>query len=144
MQSINQHYTEDHDRLDELFHQFQTLKPNDRVSAVKAFNGFKTGLERHIVWEEEILFSSFEKRFGHLGGPTEVMRLEHQEIRKYLDAISQKLDRDDFGTINEEMGLQLMLCSHNQKEESILYPMMDQAFSEPERAGMFSEMSKRK
>ncbi len=135
--SINEHFTEDHERLDELFHQFQTLKTSNRVKAVNDFMEFKSGLEKHIVWEEEILFPSFEKKFGHLGGPTEVMRWEHWEIRKYLNAIAAKLAQDDNDTDVEEMGLQSVLCPHNHKEESILYPMIDQVIGAEERAGIF-------
>lgn len=141
--SINEHYTHDHDRLDELFHQFQTLKPSDRVQAANNFREFKAGLEQHIVWEEEILFPSFETKFRLPGGPTEVMRLEHREIRKYLDAIADKLARDDFDTADEESGLLAVLCPHNQKEEGILYPMIDQVTRAEERAGIFARMSAR-
>jgi len=125
--------------LDELFHQFQQLKPTDRSKAVRHFQEFKTGLEQHIVWEEEILFPSFEAKFGLPGGPTQVMRWEHQEIRKYLDAIAEKLARND-DTEVEEMGLQAVLCPHNQKEEGILYPMIDQVTGAEERAGIFARM----
>jgi iron-sulfur cluster repair protein YtfE (RIC family) len=91
-QSINQHYTEDHQHLDDLFYDFQRLKSSDRRSAEKAFYEFKAGLERHIVWEEEILFPAFEERLKHLhDGPTAVMRLEHKEIREHLEAIARKL-----------------------------------------------------
>jgi regulator of cell morphogenesis and NO signaling len=144
-QSINQHYTEDHQHLNELFHEFQDLKATDRRRAEKTFYEFKAGLERHIVREEEILFPAFEGKFSHLqDGSTAVMRLEHREIRKYLDAITRKLPEENFETEGEEIGLETVLCPHNHKEEGILYPMMDQVFSELERAGMFSEMSKRK
>jgi iron-sulfur cluster repair protein YtfE (RIC family) len=144
-QSINQHYTEDHQRLDELLHGFQDLKATDHRRAEKTFHEFKAGLERHIVWEEEILFPAFEKKFGHLqDGPTAVMRLEHREIRKYLNATAEKLTEENFETDEEEMGPETVLCPHNHKEESILYPMMDQVFSELGRSEMFSEMSKRK
>lgn len=138
--SINDHYTEDHDRLDELFHQFQALKSSDRVRAAQNFREFKSGLEQHIVWEEEILFPSFERKFGPLGGPTEVMRWEHREIRKYLDAIAAKLAQNDYDTEVEEMGLQAVLCPHNHKEESILYPMIDQVTGADERAEIFARM----
>jgi regulator of cell morphogenesis and NO signaling len=47
-------------------------------NAIKNFEEFKAGLEQHIVWEEEILFPSFEQKFGLPGGPTEVMRWEHR------------------------------------------------------------------
>jgi regulator of cell morphogenesis and NO signaling len=141
-QSINQYYTEDHQRLDDLFHEFTNLKASDRPAAEKSFGEFKAGLERHIVWEDEILFPAFEQKFGHLqGGPTAVMRLEHREIRKCLDAIARKLAEQNFDTDDEEARLVPALCVHNQKEESILYPMMDRMFSEQERVGMFSEMN---
>jgi regulator of cell morphogenesis and NO signaling len=141
-QSINQHYTEDHQRLDDLFHEFQNFKASDRRKAEKSFGEFKAGLERHIVWEEEILFPAFEKKFDHLqGGPTAVMRFEHCEIRKYLDAIARKLAEQNLHTDHEEMGLGTVLSAHNHKEEGILYPMMDQVFSEQERAAMFLEMN---
>lgn len=141
-QSINQHYTEDHQHLDDLFHEFQSLKSTDRRKAEKVFYEFKIGLERHIVWEENILFPAFEEKFNHLqDGPTAVMRLEHQEIRKHLDAIAGKLADENFETEADELELESVLCPHNHKEEGILYPMMDQVFSEQERAGMFLEMN---
>jgi regulator of cell morphogenesis and NO signaling len=144
-QSINQYYSEDHQHLDDLFHEFQSLKAIERRKAENAFYEFNAALERHIVWEEKILFPAFEEKFSQFQeGPTAVMRWEHQEIRKYLDAIAQKLLDENFETNEEEVGLETVLCPHNHKEEGILYPMMDQVFSEPERAGMFSEMTKRK
>lgn len=141
--SINEHYTHDHDRLDELFHQFQTLKTSNRVQATNNFREFKAGLEQHIVWEEEILFPSLEMKLGLPGGPTEVMRWEHREIRKYLDAIADKLGCDDFDTSGEESGLLAVLCPHNRKEEGILYPMIDQVTGAEERAGIFARMNAR-
>jgi hemerythrin-like domain-containing protein len=141
-QSINQHYTKDHERLDHLLHEFTNLKASDRRAAEKSFGEFKAGLERHIVWEEEILFPAFEKKFGHLqGGPTAVMRLEHREIRKYLDAIARRLAEQDFHTDDEEISLALALSAHNHKEEGVLYPTMDRVFSEQEKGAMFLEMN---
>lgn len=103
--SINEHYTHDHDRLDELFHQFQTLKTSNRVQAADNFRKFKAGLEQHIVQEEEILYPSFEAKFRLPGGPTEVMRWEHQEIRKFLDAIADRMAQHNFDTSEEDSGL---------------------------------------
>jgi iron-sulfur cluster repair protein YtfE (RIC family) len=141
-QSINQYYREDHDRLDDLFHEFTNSKASDRQVAEKSFGEFKAGLERHIVWEEEILFPAFEKKFNCVqGGPTEVMRLEHREIRKCLEAIARKLAEQNFDMDDEEGRLVPVLCLHNQKEEGILYPMMDRMFSEHERAALFSAMN---
>jgi len=141
--SIQQHYAADHQQLDALLHQFQNSKTTNPSGAHKAFQGFKAGLERHIAWEEQILFPSFERRVGHLqGGPTEVMRWEHRQIRQFLDAISLKLARQDFATEEEEIGLEGVLCPHNRKEETILYPMIDQMVGTDERAEIFAAMDK--
>jgi iron-sulfur cluster repair protein YtfE (RIC family) len=42
----------------------------------------------------------------------------------------------------EEMALEAVLCPHNQKEESILYPMIDQVVGQEERAEIFAAMDK--
>ncbi len=43
-------------------------------------------------------------------------------------------------TEEEEMALESVLCPHNQKEESILYPMLDQMVGAAERAEIFASM----
>ena len=139
--SINEHYTQDHDRLDELFHQFQALKSSDHAKAARFFEEFKAGLEQHIVWEEQILFPAFEDKTGMVTGPTEVMRWEHRQIRDFLNAIAEKLARDDFDTSDEESGLLAVLGPHNHKEENILYPMIDQVTGVEERADIFARMN---
>jgi iron-sulfur cluster repair protein YtfE (RIC family) len=79
-------------------------------NAIENFEEFKAGLEQHIIWEEEILFPCFEKKFGLRGAPTEVMRSEHRDIRKFLDAIAQKLTREDYYMESEELQLESVLC----------------------------------
>ena len=139
--SINDHDSADHDRLDEVFHQFQLVKPHSRTRALKYFEEFRSGLERHIVWEEEIVFPAFEQKTGNSGGPTEVMRWEHRQIRGYLSAIAEKLACGDDDTADDELGLVAVLCPHNHKEEGILYPMIDRVTGPDERKRLFSEMN---
>lgn len=138
--SISVHFSEDHDRLDELFRRFQTRMPSDRARAVQSFEEFKQGLERHIVWEEGILFPAFELKTGHTEGPTTVMRMEHQEIRGLLGAISARLTEGRDDTVADEAALLAVLAAHNHKEENILYPMIDQVTGAEERTEMFAEM----
>jgi iron-sulfur cluster repair protein YtfE (RIC family) len=140
--SIHDYYTHDHGRLDELFHQFRSLKASDRDKALKNFEEFKAGLEQHIVWEEEILFPAFEQKSGHTGGPTEVMRWEHRQIRSFLNAIAEKLARGDYDTKDEEDGSEPVLRMHNHKEENILYPMIDHVTEAEERTKIFAAMGK--
>jgi len=132
MQTISDTYADDHDRLDALFQDYTTLKQSNRQRARQVFSIFKAGLERHIAWEEEILFPRFEKATGlSSGGPTEVMRLEHLSIKHWLREIETKwevgLPSDD-----EEASLVEVLCPHNHKEEVILYPAIDQTLTAEE------------
>jgi iron-sulfur cluster repair protein YtfE (RIC family) len=142
-QSIATYYEADHDRLDDLFKQFQASKRSDFVRAKHCFRQFKIGLQRHIVWEEEILFPFFEKETAMKGGgPTEVLRSEHRQIRDFLEAIHSKVLHQDQESDAEESGLLELLGSHNQKEQQILYPMIDRLLGNQERQDIFMRMKK--
>lgn len=126
MTSVKRYFEADHDRLDGLFTEFQGLKRIDPAEAKLKFKAFITGLSRHIVWEEEILFPLFEKRTGMTNsGPTEVMRQEHLMIKRHLDAIHDKVRVADPESDLEENALLDVLKAHNMKEEQILYPAID-------------------
>jgi iron-sulfur cluster repair protein YtfE (RIC family) len=138
---ITAFYEQDHDRLDELFKTFQVLKRSDVAKAKEAFNAFKVGLQRHIVWEEDLLFPLWEEKTGMSdSGPTPVMRNEHRQIGKQLEAIHQKLERQDLDTDQEEQVLLDLLGSHNRKEERALYPAIDNVSSPSEQEAVFRNM----
>lgn len=131
----------DHDRLDALFKQFQILKRQDMIKAKQFFHDFKIGLQRHIVWEEEILFPVFENATGMTeSGPTAVMRMEHREIKGFLDKIHEHVAKASPETDEFENGMLDVLKPHNDKEESILYPWIDDAVDDNKRKSMFEEM----
>jgi hemerythrin-like domain-containing protein len=134
-------YEEDHDRLDELFKTFQRLKHSDFAKANEAFTAFTVGLQRHIVWEEELLFPLWEEKTGMAeGGPTAVMRAEHRQIRALLDAIHDKLAAQPTHSDQEEQALLALLGSHNMKEERVLYPSIDQVTTPEERELVYERM----
>jgi iron-sulfur cluster repair protein YtfE (RIC family) len=89
----------------------------------------------HIVWEEDILFPVFEQETGmHDAGPTAVMRMEHRHIKKLLEQIDEKLLAGELSGIeNAEIELLDILESHNQKEENILYPAIDNLTTKREK-----------
>lgn len=139
--SITAYYEKDHDRLDQLFQKFQASKRSDFPKAKDLFREFKTGLQRHIVWEEEILFPSFEAKTGMKGtGPTEVMRQEHREIKALLEGIHHKVQEGDPESDPEEAALLDVLGAHNRKEERVLYPTIDELLSEQEHREVFKKM----
>ncbi|MDE2008840.1 MAG: hemerythrin domain-containing protein [Candidatus Omnitrophica bacterium] len=134
-------YGHDHDVLDNYFKEFQTLKNQDYARARASFRAFKFGLQRHILWEDQILFPVFETRTGMKDrGPTAVMRQEHILIKEALEALHQKVRRNDPDSGNEEEALIDLLSRHNQKEEGVLYPAIDQLMTAEEKKSLFKQM----
>ncbi|MFI5349039.1 MAG: hemerythrin domain-containing protein [Elusimicrobiota bacterium] len=134
MNTITEHFAADHDKLDALFTEFQSLKRKDPAAAKEKFKAFLKGLTRHIVWEEDVLFPIFEERTGMKdSGPTAVMRMEHRQIKGHLDAIHDKVRVGDANSDAAEKALLEVLKAHNMKEEAVLYPAIDQGL---DRAGL--------
>ena len=140
-EKISVTFEQDHDRLDALFTTFQQQKRKDMAKAKEAFVEFKFGLQRHIVWEEDVLFQKWEENSGMAeGGPTQVMRTEHRIIGECLEGIHQKVQANNPDSDLEEQRLVDVLKSHNMKEERILYPSIDQVITDQERAELYQAM----
>lgn len=141
--TISTMFDEDHERLDALFKSFQTLKRTDFLKAKNAFLEFKAGLQRHVAWEEEVMFPLWEKKSGMTGGgPTIVMRNEHREIGDCLESLARKIQAQNPETDREEEILLDLLDRHNMSEEEVLYPEMDHLISAEERETAFRAMEK--
>jgi regulator of cell morphogenesis and NO signaling len=131
---------QDHDRLDQLLDTYRRLKRKDFAAAKQAFREFKFGLQKHIIFEETVLFPLFEDKSGMRGyGPTVVMRAEHRQIGALLEALHDKVRRQDVESEREEEELRQALFLHNQKEENVLYPTLDRLTTEEERAKAFQK-----
>lgn len=130
----------DHDRLDNIFQEFKNIKNTDKNKARNLFHEFKVGLQKHIVWEEEILFPLFENKTGMYDtGPTAVMRLEHKKIKDLLERIHHSIAKH-IQTNDLEDSLIEVLTEHNNKEENILYPWIDDSVSGQEKEQAFTKM----
>lgn len=138
---ISEYFEKDHDRLDDLFRSFLEWKRKDYARAREFFVGFKFGLQRHIIWEEEILFPLFENKTGMTqGGPTFVMRMEHRQIGQFLEAVHEKVKASNPDSDAEEQALVQVLSVHNIKEEDILYPAIDAHAEDSDVAAVFQRM----
>lgn len=138
--AITTYFEADHDRLDSLLGRYIETKRSDVKLAKPYFREFFKGLRRHIVWEEEVLFPFFEKASGMTMGPTEVMRQEHRMIGAILDRFHEKVRKADPNTEAEEAELFAVLKPHNDKEENILYPAIDQFAGTQHAAAIFLAM----
>jgi len=99
----------------------------DWAACEQSCAAFGADLEAHFGAEEELLFPAFEEASGMRQGPTQVMRMEHGQMRELLTqmqaAVSAR-DADAFAGAAET--LLILMQQHNMKEENILYPMCDQ------------------
>ena len=114
-----------HRRMDEMLERVAiSIDLGSWGEARALFARFRAELEEHIRIEEQVMFPSFEAFMRVTGGPTAVMRREHQEIARCLDLLEEHLaaERTDDDALDQ---LQMMLASHNAKEEQVLYPMFD-------------------
>jgi len=143
MTTILEFMSEDHDRLDNKIRMYSTEKLVNVERAESIFLFFKSELERHIIWEEDILFPVFERKTGIKdAGPTLIMRMEHIQIKNHLQEIKRKFHAKKIqDPCKEEVALFKVLESHNQKEENILYPEIDNLTSEQEKEQMIKQMS---
>jgi iron-sulfur cluster repair protein YtfE (RIC family) len=120
----------DHRRLDAILADAKRgLAAGDIARAAEHFARFRSGLERHIALEEEIVFPAFEALAGpSAGGPIQVMRREHAEIQRLMAEVSEHLARGgEPGHATPFAPLTALLYAHNGKEERILYPATDEA-----------------
>ncbi len=120
---------DDHRACDHKYAEAESALLAKEVETAKtAFNEFVQATLHHFNMEEKELFLAFEKRTGMMGGPTQMMRYEHQQLRSLIESMRIALDEDrisDFFGIGESM--MIMLQQHNMKEEQMLYPMTDRA-----------------
>jgi hemerythrin-like domain-containing protein len=127
METIAQTLSHDHLRCDQLFAKAEeSVAKTDWELATTNFTNFRMAMERHFTMEEEVLFPTIEKRAGQRIGPTQVMRMEHQQMRQVFvemeESITQQ-DSDEYLGLSET--LLMLMQQHNGKEEHMLYPLSD-------------------
>ena len=128
MSSLREFMSDDHRHCDDLFADIEKAVADKRWSDAEASMArFQKAMAAHFASEEEVLFPAFEEATGMSVGPTQVMRMEHEQMRELLSELAAALaqhDRDD--SLGQAETLLIMMQQHNMKEEGILYPMCDQ------------------
>lgn len=132
MTSVGGFLGEDHRRCDEEFAGAETAaRAGDMSECARLFECFRTRLLRHIHFEEEALFPSFENATGNTAGPTRIMRHEHNVMRALIERLGHALSQGDAADyLALATQLTQLLQQHNMKEERILYPMCDQVLAD--------------
>ena len=126
--NIKQFMAQDHRDCDLLFAKAENAaSKEDWETASQAFNEFIQAMERHLGIEEQTLFPAFEEATGIVTGPTEMMRMEHEQMRTLFSEMKAAMEqRDSDNYLGEAETLLILMQQHNMKEEQILYNIMDQ------------------
>lgn len=146
MATISQFMTDNHHHCDDLFAAAENAASDaDWATCTEQFRKFADAMEHHFGMEETILFPAFEQQTGLTMGPTEVMRNEHAQMREVLKRMADAVARKNTnGYLGHSETLLILMQQHNIKEESVLYPMTDQALGARSDAliGEMTEASK--
>jgi len=126
-QYISIYLTEDHRHCDMLLAQAEELVVEKKFkAAIDAIEEFSKAMFHHLEREELILFPAFEERTGMTEGPTQMMRMEHNQMRQLIEQLNKAIIAEDerkFFGLSET--LLIFVQQHNSKEEQMLYQMAD-------------------
>ena len=105
----------------------EAASEGDWPRCVSLYSSFHQALLEHFGQEENALFPAFETATGMTMGPTQVMRMEHEQMREFLTRLAQAVaDKNADAFAGAADTLLILMQQHNMKEENILYPMCDQ------------------
>ncbi|MBK5964586.1 hypothetical protein CCR95_10940 [Thiocystis minor] len=130
--AITDTLTADHRRCDRLLAAVEVSgRAVDWSQVARETDAFRAAMERHFVFEEEVLFPPLENVSPLSAGPTEMMRQQHTQIRQLLADLGEAAsagDAAEYAGLGET--LHFMIQQHNAQEEGMLYPLADRALGE--------------
>ena len=132
MTGIGEYMINHHHECDEVFAGAEeAVAAADWTRAQAEFEKFAQQMERHFQMEDDMLFPEFDRKTGHSGGPTMVMRMEHNQMRVLMHEMRTALESKD---AQQYLGVSetflVLMQQHNFKEEGILYNMIDQVLGD--------------
>ncbi|HWV38565.1 MAG TPA: hemerythrin domain-containing protein [Vulgatibacter sp.] len=132
METIHDYMKADHERCDASFERAAgAARTGNLPTLAREFAAFLRRISVHIQAEERLLFPAIEERTGMSGGPTKVMNGEHRVMEalfERMQAAATGGDCDAYLRASEQV--MQILAEHNQKEERMLYPMLDEAMGD--------------
>jgi len=128
MSSIVDYMTSKHRECDDVFTEAEgAVAKDDWLLASQKWPIFTKELALHLQAEETILFPKFEQATGMTDGPTQVMRMEHEQMRALIQNLDNALTkRNKVSFLGFSETLMVLMQQHNMKEEMMLYPMTEQ------------------
>ena len=141
METINDFMMKDHQLIDGYFERAEAAaKAGDFATLEREANEFLNRIAVHIDVEDRVLFAAFEERTGMAqAGPSVTMREEHREMEPIFEVMREAVTaRDAAKYLAAAAQLVQILAPHNQKEETMMYPMIDDAMG-PDAGSLIDE-----
>lgn len=133
--NISKFMSADHSRLNYIFQEFKESQKADGYKLL--FAEFKIGIERHIRWEEEILFPLAKLKLGNDSAIIDELLLQHKRIIEDVNEISIHLNARNAII---ETDLESLLTAHDKMEEDGIYPWLDESIDGETRKDALSKM----
>ena len=132
MAGIGEYMINHHKECDEVFARAEeAVGASDWARAQGGLGGVAHQMGRPVEMVGNQLLAGLGKRAGHRGGPTQVMRMEHDQMRVVMHEMRAALEAKD---AQQYLGLSetflVLMQQHNYKEEGILYNMIDQVLGD--------------
>jgi len=137
-----------HKQLDDLFLEHQrSLLRQDLMAAGDALEAYTIELLAHMQDEEEWMLPIYRERAEvPVGGTADIFLGEHDKMRQYLLLFKEELaklaeeedlERGVIFLLDSQHIFKRLLVHHDTRERKVLYPLLDQVTTEPERKNLF-------
>jgi hemerythrin-like domain-containing protein len=138
---IRDYISDDNDRIDGIFRVFRDFSGGNAKTSRDLLHALMAGIERHIQWEERILFPLFEMRLGMEDrGPTAGMREDHRRMKELLGSLHRLVLNNQSGAGDFDRELAELLAGHQRRGEESFYPMLDHSLSDDEKLEAYTKM----
>lgn len=140
-----------HRDLDQLFleHQRALLRLNIKLAAT-LLDQYEKQLLDHIRDEEELMLPLYRDRAAiPVGGAPEIFTGEHEKLRQFLLLFREEmskleaaddLEKDVLFLIDSQHLFKRLLVHHDTREKKMLYPLLDEVTTQPERDSLFERL----
>ncbi len=123
---VSVYHNSDHNRLDLILNSLVEAVREEKSFELQQslFYLFKSGLLRHLHWEDAVLFPIFEREMKLKNCPIQSLKDQHAEIHLALSNIEDTLDNEI--DLEKIVALANYLDEHNTREEKLVYLAMDE------------------
>jgi len=118
-------FEDQHKSINRVFKEYQDQKVADIKKAKELFSIFAKNLQKHMLWEERVLFPILAKdNHGNHSHAIEIIKDEHRKILQLLRDLYMKVSKNEESS-KEEENLINALIKHEEFEDDVLYPAID-------------------